>query len=121
MKIPVVDDMSSMRGVICHILHELGYRDVEQAGDGIQALKRLRNATFDFVISDWNMPNMNGQELLAYIRGDDKLKTLPVLMVTAETEKKVVLSAVNSGVNAFIVKSFSPDQLQEKIAIIFKK
>ncbi len=119
MKILMVDDMASMRSVICHILSELGYSGTEQAKDGVEALRKLRNATFDFVISDWNMPNMNGQELLENIRNDDGLKHIPVLMVTAETERSVVINAAKKGVNAYIVKPFTPQQLQEKITKIF--
>ena len=119
MKILVVDDMPSMRSVICHILDDIGFSDVAQAADGVQALKMLESSKFDFVISDWNMPNMNGQELLDNIKNSSQLKHIPVLMVTAETEKNIVVSAVKSGVNAYIVKPFSPQQLQEKMAIIF--
>ena len=119
MRILVVDDMASMRSVICHILDSIGYEDTESAVDGVQALTKLQESKFDLVISDWNMPNMNGQELLENIRGDEQLKHLPVLMVTAETEKAIVVNAAKAGVSAYIVKPFSPQQLQEKMTLMF--
>jgi two-component system chemotaxis response regulator CheY len=119
MKILVVDDMPSMRSVICHILDNIGYSDTEQATDGVQALTMLRDSKFDFVISDWNMLKMNGQQLLENIRSEELLQHISVLMVTAETEKSIVVKAAQSGVNAYIVKPFSPQQLQEKMAQIF--
>jgi len=118
MKILVVDDMASMRSVICHILDGIGYSDTASAVDGVQALTKLRNDTFDLVISDWNMPNMNGQQLLENIRADEQLKHTPVLMVTAETEKTIVVNAAKAGVNAYIVKPFTPQQLQAKMALM---
>jgi len=119
MRILVVDDMASMRSVICHILDSIGYANTESAVDGVHALKKLRNSTFDLVVSDWNMPNMNGQDLLVNIRDDEQLQHIPVLMVTAETEKAIVINAAKAGVSAYIVKPFTPQQLQEKMALMF--
>ena len=120
MKILVVDDMSTMRRIIKNALKQIGYCNVDEAEDGKGALQRLRNDTFDFVVSDWNMPVMNGLELLKEIRGDGKLKDTPVLMVTAEAKKENILEAIQSGASNYIVKPFTAQTLQEKIDRIFK-
>ena len=108
-----------MRDVIAHMLRQLGFRNVYTAIDGIVAYRMLKNAEFDFVVSDWNMPNMTGIQLLKAIRQNDSLKTLPVLLVTAENKKKQIMEAAKSGVNSFIVKPFSAAELEKKIKIIF--
>ncbi len=119
-KILSVDDFSTMRRIIKNILRQLGYNNVIEAEDGLSALHKLRQEKIDFIITDWNMPNMNGLELLKTIRADEKLKHIPVLMVTAEALKDNVLQAVQAGVNSYIIKPFSPETLKEKMEIIFK-
>jgi two-component system chemotaxis response regulator CheY len=114
-KILVVDDFSTMRRFIRNILDQLGYREVEEADDGDSALEKLRGTRFDLVIADWNMPRMNGLDLVRAIRADEGLKTIPVLMVTAEASKENIIEAVKSGVSGYVVKPFSSDVLKEKI------
>jgi len=118
-KILVVDDQECMRKVISHILKQLGFEHISVAADGKIAFNMLRNGCFNFVISDWNMPNMSGIQLLKLIRKTDELKTLPVLLITAENEKSQVMEAAKAGVNSFIAKPFSAAQLEKKIDIIF--
>ena len=119
-KILVVDDMSTMRRIIRTILNQLGYTNIEEAENGKQALAKLKNEKFDFVITDWNMPEMDGLTLVKTIRSDPELKHLPVLMVTAEAKKENVLEALKAGVNNYIVKPFTPEILKEKMEKIFK-
>ncbi|NKE73081.1 chemotaxis response regulator CheY [Candidatus Manganitrophus noduliformans] len=120
MKILVVDDMSSMRRIIKNTLKQLGYPNTDEAEDGDKALEMVRNAPFDLVVSDWNMPNMNGLDLLKAIRQDPKLSALPVLMVTTEAEMDHILEAIRSGVNSYILKPFTPETMKEKIDKVFK-
>ncbi len=120
MKILVVDDMSSMRRIIKNTLKQLGYPNVEEAEDGQKALEMVRKETFDLVISDWNMPNMNGLDLLKSIRQDPKLSVMPVLMVTTEAEMDHILEAIRSGVNSYILKPFTAETMKEKIDKVFK-
>jgi two-component system chemotaxis response regulator CheY len=119
MKILTVDDFSTMRRIIKNLLHHLGYPNVVEADDGSIALAILQTQAIDFVISDWNMPQMNGLELLKAIRADDKLQHVPVLLVTAEALKENVVEAVKAGVNGYIVKPFTAETLRKKIAAIF--
>jgi len=119
MKILVVDDQITMRKVISHILQELGYTNITTAEDGKKAFRILMNSDFDFVVSDWNMPNMTGIQLLKAIRQTAQIKDLPVLLITAENQKSQVMEAARSGVNSFICKPFSGAELEKKIAIIF--
>jgi two-component system chemotaxis response regulator CheY len=119
MQILTVDDFSTMRCIIKNILHHLGYPNVVEADDGSAAFAILQTQDIDFVISDWNMPQMNGLELLKAIRADDKLQHVPVLLVTAEALKENVVEAVKAGVNGYIVKPFTAETLREKIAAIF--
>ncbi len=119
-KILIVDDMSTMRRIVKNLLKQLGYSNFTEADDGATALPILQGETFDFVVSDWNMPQMTGLELLKSIRADDKLKNIPVLMVTAEAEKEKIVDAVKAGVNNYIVKPFTADTLKEKLDKIFK-
>ncbi|WKZ31845.1 MAG: chemotaxis response regulator CheY [Thermodesulfobacteriota bacterium] len=121
MKILVVDDFSTMRRIIKNILREIGYNNVEEADDGTTALEKLRASKFDFVVTDWNMPNMPGIELLKAIRSDGALKDTPVLMVTAEAAKENIVSAVQAGVNNYIVKPFTAAALKERIDLILQK
>ena len=121
MKILVVDDFSTMRRIIRGLLRESGYADVEEAEDGVAALDLLRNAAFDFVISDINMPGMNGFELLAAIKKDETLAHLPVLMVTAEARREDIVRAAQEGAAGYIVKPFTKATLEEKVAKILQK
>jgi two-component system, chemotaxis family, chemotaxis protein CheY len=116
----VVDDFSTMRRIVRNLLKELGYVTVEEAEDGAAALQRLRADRFDFVISDWNMPNMTGLELLKAIRADGTLKSTPVLMITAEARKENIIEAAQAGASGYIVKPFTAATLDEKLAKIFK-
>jgi two-component system, chemotaxis family, chemotaxis protein CheY len=116
----VVDDFSTMRRIVRNLLKELGYTSVEEAEDGIDALNHLRATQFDFVVSDWNMPNMTGIQLLQAIRADASLKSLPVLMITAEARKENIIEAAHAGANGYIVKPFTAATLDEKLAKIFK-
>ena len=118
-KILVVDDQECMRKVISHILKQLGFDNIYVAADGRIAYQMLKKSNFNFVISDWNMPNMSGIQLLKLVRKTDSLKTLPVLLVTAENEKSQVMEAAKAGVNSFITKPFSAAELEKKIALIF--
>jgi two-component system chemotaxis response regulator CheY len=121
MKILTVDDFSTMRRIIRNILRQLGYNNIIEADDGASALATLQTEPIDFIVSDWNMPNMTGLELLKAIRADAKLKEIPVLMVTAEALKENVVEAVKAGVNGYIVKPFTAETLKEKIDAIFEK
>lgn len=121
MKILVVDDFSTMRRIIKNILREIGYNNVEEADDGSTALEKLKGGGFDFVVTDWNMPIMPGIELLKAIRLDPALKETPVLMVTAEAAKENVVTAVQAGVNNYIVKPFTAAALKERIDLILEK
>jgi two-component system, chemotaxis family, chemotaxis protein CheY len=120
MNILVVDDMSTMRRIVKNLLKQLGFNNVEEAGDGKEALNKLKAGNFGFVISDWNMPEMTGIELLRAIRADDKLKAIPVLMVTAEAQKENLMEAVQAGVSNYVVKPFTVEVLQDKLNKIFK-
>lgn len=119
MKILVVDDFATMRRIIKNILKQLGYTNIEEADDGSSALAKLKSVKIDFVITDWNMPNMSGLELVKAIRADDALKATPILMVTAEALKENIIEAVKAGVNNYIVKPFTADVMKEKIDKIF--
>ena len=120
MKILTVDDFSTMRRIIRNMLRQLGYSNIVEAEDGVEALSLLQREKVDFVISDWNMPNMNGLDLLKAIRADENLKPIPVLLVTAEALKEYIVEAVKAGVNNYVVKPFTAETLQEKIDTIFK-
>lgn len=121
MKILVVDDFPTMRRIIRTMLRDLGYSNVHEAEDGVDGLARLRASVFDFVISDWNMPNLNGLEMLKQIRADAKLTHLPVLMVTAESKKENIVAAAQAGANGYVVKPFPPSLLDEKLSRIVEK
>jgi two-component system, chemotaxis family, chemotaxis protein CheY len=120
MDILVVDDASTMRRIVRGLLRELSLKNIREAENGSDALEELRRKKADLVISDWNMPQMTGIELLRAIRSDSALKDLPVLMVTAEAKKENIMEAVQAGVNNYIVKPFSAETLQEKLNKIFK-
>lgn len=121
MKILVVDDMSTMRRIVKNILKQLGFSNMDEAENGQEALSKLRGDTFGFVVSDWNMPVMPGIEMLRAIRADEKLKHIPVLMVTAEAQKENLVEAIQAGVNNYVVKPFTAETMQEKINKIFNK
>ena len=119
MKFLVVDDFSTMRRIVRNLLKELGFTNVHEAEDGVDALKKLRAETFEFVVSDWNMPNMTGIDLLREIRKDPALKGLPVLMVTAEAKKENIIEAAQAGASGYVVKPFTAITLDEKLQKIF--
>ena len=121
MKFLVVDDFSTMRRIVRNLLKDLGFANVQEAEDGIDALNRLREEEFDFVVSDWNMPNMTGIELLRAIRSDAKLEHLPVLMVTAEAKRENIIEAAQAGANGYIIKPFTAATLDEKMNRIFEE
>ncbi|MEJ2182576.1 MAG: chemotaxis response regulator CheY [Nitrospirota bacterium] len=121
MKILVVDDFSTMRRIVKNILKQLGYDNVEEAENGAQAFEKLKAGGIDFVVTDWNMPTMDGLVFLKKIRSDPDLKNLPILMVTAESEKERVVAAIQAGVNNYIVKPFTAETLKEKMEKIFQK
>jgi two-component system chemotaxis response regulator CheY len=116
----VVDDFSTMRRIVRNLLKELGFVNVQEAEDGVEALRKLRSETYDFVVSDWNMPNMTGIELLREIRADAKLKHLPVLMVTAEAKRENIIEAAQAGASGYVVKPFTAATLDEKLKKIFQ-
>jgi two-component system chemotaxis response regulator CheY len=121
MRFLIVDDFSTMRRIIRNILKEIGYANADEAEDGQAALVKLRASEFDFVVSDINMPVMNGFELLQSIRADEALKGLPVLMVTAEARKEDIVTAAQSGASGYIVKPFTKATLEEKVQKILLK
>jgi two-component system, chemotaxis family, chemotaxis protein CheY len=121
MKILVVDDFPTMRRIVRNLLKELGYSNVDEAEDGMAGLARLRSGKYDFVISDWNMPNMDGLAMLKEIRGDATLTHLPVLMVTAESKKENIIAAAQAGASGYVVKPFTAVTLDEKLNKILEK
>lgn len=121
MKILVVDDFPTMRRIVRSLLKELGFNNVEEAEDGQEGLQKLASGEFEFVVSDWNMPNLNGLDMLKQIRADGALKSLPVLMVTAEAKKENIVAAAQAGANGYIVKPFTAATLEEKLNKIFEK
>lgn len=120
MKFLVVDDFSTMRRIVRNLLKELGFQNVDEAEDGVDALGKLRGGGYQFVISDWNMPNMTGLDLIKNIRADAALKGLPVLMVTAEAKKENIIAAAQAGASGYVVKPFTAATLDEKLNKIFK-
>jgi len=120
LKFLVVDDFSTMRRIVRNLLKELGFTNVDEAEDGVNALQKLRAESFDFVISDWNMPNMTGIELLRQVRADAALRHLPLLMITAEAKKENIIEAAQAGASGYIVKPFTAATLDEKLNKIFQ-
>lgn len=120
MKVLIVDDMSTMRRIVKNILKQLGFSNMEEAENGQEGLQKLRADTYGFVVSDWNMPVMTGIDMLRAIRADEKLKHIPVLMVTAEAQKENLVEAIQAGVSNYIVKPFTAETMQEKLNKIFK-
>ena len=121
MKFLIVDDFSTMRRIVRGLLKEIGYNNAEEAEDGTVALHMLKTAKYDFVVSDINMPNMNGFDLLAAVKADDALKHIPVLMVTAEARKEDIVRAAKDGAAGYIVKPFTKATLEEKVQKIMQK
>lgn len=119
MKFLVVDDFSTMRRIVRNLLKELGFTNVDEAEDGQAALHKLRTSHFEFVVSDWNMPNMTGIELLKAVRADNNLKHLPFLMITAEAKRENIIEAASAGASGYIVKPFTAATLEEKLSKIF--
>jgi two-component system chemotaxis response regulator CheY len=119
MDVLVVDDASAMRRIVRGLLKELGFKNIREADNGQSALDELKRRKADLVVSDWNMPEMSGIDLLRAIRSDEALKNIPVLMVTAEAKKENILAAIQAGVNNYIVKPFNAQTLQEKLTKIF--
>jgi two-component system chemotaxis response regulator CheY len=120
-KILVVDDFSTMRRTIKNLLRDLGFNNTAEADDGLTALPMLQSGNFDLLITDWNMPGMQGIDLLKAVRADPKLSTLPVMMVTAEQKKEQIIEAAKAGVNGYIVKPFTAATLKEKLEKIFER
>lgn len=121
MKILIVDDFSTMRRIIKNLMRDLGYTNTHEADDGNTALPMLKAGSFDFLITDWNMPGMQGIDLLKAVRADPALASLPVLLVTAEARREQIVAAAEAGVNGYIVKPFTAQTLKEKIDKIFER
>ncbi len=121
LKFLIVDDFSTMRRIVRNLLKEAGFPNADEAEDGVVALQKLRTTSFNFVVSDINMPNMNGFELLTQVRADAALKHLPVLMITAEARKEDIVMAAQGGASGYIVKPFTKATLEEKVNHILKK
>ena len=120
LKILAVDDSPTMRRIIINTLKRAGFSDVTEATDGRDALAKLKVDKFNFIITDWNMPEMDGLTFVTMVRGSDELKNTPILMVTTRSVKDDIMEAMKAGVNNYIVKPFTPDTLKEKIAQTLK-
>ncbi len=121
MKILIVDDFSTMRRIVKNLLRDLGFNNTTEADDGQTALPLLKSGNFDFLVTDWNMPGMDGLTLLKEVRADENLKDMPVLMVTAEAKREQIVVAAQAGVNGYVVKPFTAVTLKEKIEKIFER
>ena len=121
MKILVVDDFATMRQIVKKSLGALGLHNITEAVDGVDALAKLEKGDFNFIISDWNMPNMMGIDFLKAVRASDKLKGIPFLMVTAEAKRENVIEAAKAGVSQYIVKPFTVESLEEKLKAILNQ
>ena len=121
MKILIVDDFSTMRRIIKNLLRDLGFSNTQEADDGQTALPMLQSGNFDFLVTDWNMPGMTGIDLLKTVRADEKLATLPVLLVTAEQKREQIVEAAQAGVNGYIVKPFTAGTLKTKLDKVFER
>ena len=120
MRVLVIDDFATMRKIEKNILGQLGIKNVDEADDGSTALPKLKANQYDVVLLDWNMPNMTGLELLKAMRAEDALKSVPVIMVTAEALKDNVVAAAQAGVNDYVVKPFNAATLEEKLRKVLK-
>ena len=121
MKILIVDDFSTMRRIIKNLLRDLGFTNTVEADDGLTAIPILNSGSIDFLVTDWNMPGMTGIDLLRHVRANEKLRSLPVLMVTAEAKREQIIEAAQAGVNGYVVKPFTAQALKEKIEKIFER
>jgi len=121
MKILIVDDFSTMRRIIKNLLRDLGFNNTQEADDGNTALPMLQTGEFDFLVTDWNMPGMQGIDLLKAVRAEGNISSLPVLMVTAESKREQIVEAAQAGVNGYIVKPFTAQTLKEKIDKIWER
>jgi two-component system chemotaxis response regulator CheY len=121
MKVLVVDDFSTMRRIVKNLLRDLGFTNISEADDGNTALPMLQGGDFDFVVTDWNMPGMQGIDLLRAIRADASLAHIPVLLITAEAKKEQIVMAAQAGVNGYIVKPFTAGTLKTKLDKIFER
>jgi two-component system chemotaxis response regulator CheY len=121
MKVLVVDDFSTMRRIVKNLLRDLGFTNISEADDGSTALPMLKEGSFDFVVTDWNMPGMQGIDLLKAIRADANLSHIPVLLITAEAKKEQIVMAAQAGVNGYIVKPFTAATLNAKLDKIFER
>ena len=121
MRVLVVDDFSTMRRIVRNILRQIGFQNVVEADDGTTAWEVLNREKIDFIVSDWNMPNMDGLELLKTIRADAGMASMPVLMVTAEAKKENIIAAAQAGASGYVVKPFTAATLEEKLGKIFEK
>jgi two-component system chemotaxis response regulator CheY len=121
MKVLVVDDFSTMRRIVKNLLRDLGFTNISEADDGSTALPMLKEGSFDFVVTDWNMPGMQGIDLLKAIRADSNLSHIPVLLITAEAKKEQIVMAAQAGVNGYIVKPFTAATLNAKLDKIFER
>ncbi|ODN42085.1 chemotaxis response regulator CheY [Piscirickettsia litoralis] len=121
MKILVVDDFSTMRRIVKNLLRDLGFTNIAEADDGATAWPLLQKSDFDFLVTDWNMPGMTGIDLLKNVRAHDRLKAMPVLLITAEQKREQIVEAAQAGVNGYIVKPFTAATLKEKLDKIFER
>ncbi len=121
MKILIVDDFSTMRRIIKNLLRDLGFTNTQEADDGLTALPMLKNGDFDFLVTDWNMPGMTGIDLLKQVRADERISSMPILMVTAEAKRDQIVEAAQAGVNGYVIKPFTAAALKEKIEKIFER
>ena len=121
MNILIVDDFSTMRRIIKNLLTDLGFSNMSEADDGQTALPMLKTGKFDFLVTDWNMPGMDGLALLKSVRADENIGDIPILMVTAEAKREQIVIAAEAGVNGYVVKPFTANTLKEKIDRIFER
>ncbi len=121
MKILIVDDFSTMRRIIKNLLRDLGFTNTQEADDGLTALPMLKNGNFDFLVTDWNMPGMSGIDLLRHVRADERISSMPILMVTAEAKRDQIVEAAKAGVNGYVIKTFTASALKVKIEKIFER
>lgn len=119
-KILIVDDFTTMRKIVRSLFERMGFHKIAEAEDGVDALIKLKSTNFDLIVSDWNMPNMMGLDLLKAVRADDQLKKIPFLMITAESQKENVVHAVQAGVSNYVVKPFNQEVIENKLFQIFK-
>jgi two-component system chemotaxis response regulator CheY len=119
MKVLIVDDFATMRRILRNILKQIGFTDINEADDGSTALKELKKEKYDLILSDWNMPEMPGIDLINAIRADDELKGIPFVMITAEAQKDNIIGAVKAGVNSYVVKPFTAETIGEKLKKVF--